>query len=164
MRGRQRGAAGGQGAGGRGSMAGAGLVEVLVAVLLLAIGGLSVAMAQATALRRTQGAMLSTTAVHAGASLADAMRVNRQAVLDGAYNTAGELCAATGGPGGGSLAQQDLRRWVDALAAGTDARAAVCGSVECQAGACQLTVSWDDARASGQEGAPRPSLVLGVAP
>lgn len=147
------------------SMVGAGLIEVLVAVLLLAIGGLAVAvaMALATSLRRTQGAMLSTTAVHASASLADAMRANQPAVLDGAYNTAGELCAATGRPGG-SLAQQDLRRWVDALAAGMDARAAVCGSVECQAGACQLTVSWDDTRAAGQEGAPRTSLVLGIAP
>ncbi|MDV3514570.1 type IV pilus modification protein PilV [Stenotrophomonas sp. C1657] len=144
-------------------MAGAGLIEVLVAVLLLAIGGLSVALAQATALRRTQGAMLSTTAVHASASLADAMRANHQAVLDGAYNTTGELCAATGGPGG-NLAQQDLRRWVEALAAGMDARAAVCGSVDCQAGTCQLTVSWDDARAAGQEGASRTSMVLGIAP
>ncbi|HYQ21987.1 type IV pilus modification protein PilV [Stenotrophomonas sp.] len=145
------------------SMAGAGLIEVLVAVLLLAIGGLSVAMAQATALRRTQGAMLSTTAVHASASLADAMRANHQAVLDGAYNTAGELCAATGGAGG-DLAQQDLRRWVDALAAGMDARAAVCGAVDCQAGSCQLEVSWDDARAAGRDSAPRTSLVLGIAP
>nr|WP_269767707.1 type IV pilus modification protein PilV [Stenotrophomonas sp. WZN-1] len=144
-------------------MAGAGLIEVLVAVLLLAIGGLSVAFAQATASRRTQGAMLSTTAVHASASLADAMRANHQAVLDGAYNTTGELCAATGGPAG-NLAQQDLRRWMEGLAAGMDARAAVCGSVDCQAGICQLTVSWDDARAAGQEGAPRTSLVLGIAP
>lgn len=145
------------------SMAGAGLIEVLVAVLLLAIGGLSVAMAQANALRRTQGAMLSTTAVHASASLADAMRANHQAVMDGAYNTAGELCAATGGVGD-SLAQQDLRRWVDALAAGMDARAAVCGSVDCTVGTCQLTVSWDDARAAAQEAGPRTSLVLGIAP
>lgn len=145
------------------SVAGAGLIEVLVAVLLLAVGGLSVAMAQATAVRRTEGAMLSTTAVHASVSLADAMRANHQAVLDGAYNTAGELCAATDGPSG-NLAQQDLRRWVDALAAGMDAQAAVCGTVDCQAGGCQLTVRWDDARAAGQDGAPRTSLVLGIAP
>ncbi|HDS0947653.1 TPA: type IV pilus modification protein PilV [Stenotrophomonas maltophilia] len=158
MRARARG-----GAVGPRSVAGAGLIEVLVAVLLLAIGGLSVAMAQATALRRTQGAMLSTTAVHASASLAEAMRANHQAMTEGAYNTAGELCAATGGPGG-SLAQQDLRRWVDALAAGMDARAGVCGNVQCQAGACQVTVSWDDARAAGREGTPRTSLVLGMAP
>lgn len=143
---------------------GAGLVELLVAVLLLAVGGLSVAMAQMASLRRVQGAMLSTTAVHASVSLAEAMRANRAAVIAGEYDTAGELCAAGGGGSGASLAQRDLQRWVVALATGMGDNAAVCGSVQCDAGRCTLGVHWDDSRAAGGPGAARTRLLLGVAP
>lgn len=143
---------------------GAGLIELLMAVLLLAVGGLSVAMAQMTALRRVQGTLLNTVAVHASVSLGEAMRANRSAMLAGDYNTAGELCPGEGDASGGSLAQRDLHRWVTALGEGMDTSAAVCGSVQCQAGICRVGVHWDDNRAAGTQGAPRASMILGVAP
>lgn len=147
----------------RRAAAGVSLIEVLVAVLLLAVGGLAMAMAHASALRRTHGAQMSTTAVLASASLSDAMRANRTAMLDGNYDTAGELCAAQPVPGG-NLAQQDLRRWLEALSAGMGTQAAVCGSVSCQKESCELVVQWDDSRAAGREGETRARMVLGIAP
>lgn len=142
---------------------GASLIEVMIAVLLLAVGGLAAAMAHASALRRSQGSMHSTTAVHASASLADAMRANRAAMLDGHYDTAGDLCAGSVPPPS-TLAQQDLHRWVDALSTGMGSQAAACGSVQCQKGVCRLVVQWDDGRAAGSEGPARSRLVLGIAP
>ncbi|WMJ70942.1 type IV pilus modification protein PilV [Stenotrophomonas sp. 24(2023)] len=153
-----------QRAGARRTQAGSSLIEVLVAVLLLAVGGLSAAMAHASALRRTQGAMYSTTAVHATASLAEAMRANRAAMHDGKYDTAGDVCAGSTPPGAEDLARQDLRRWVEALSAGMGPQSSVCGSVSCQGGICQVAVHWDDSRAAGGEGPARSRLVLGVAP
>ncbi|MGE6333392.1 type IV pilus modification PilV family protein [Stenotrophomonas sp. NPDC077659] len=142
---------------------GASLIEVMVAVLLLAVGGLAAAMAHASALRRAQGSLHSTTAVQASASLADAMRANRTAMLHGHYDTAGDLCAGSVPPPG-NLAQQDLHRWVEALSAGMGTQAAACGSVQCVKGVCQLAVHWDDGRAAGSEGPARSQLVLGIAP
>ncbi|WP_313141294.1 prepilin-type N-terminal cleavage/methylation domain-containing protein [Stenotrophomonas sp.] len=147
----------------RGRQAGSSLIEVLVAVLLLAVGGLAAAMAHASALRRTQGSLNATLAVQASASLADAMRANRVAMVEGRYSTAGDRCVGDAPPTG-DLAQQDLGRWMAALASGMGAQAGACGSVACKEGVCQVVVHWDDSRAAGGEGPQRSRLVLGVAP
>lgn len=140
------------------------MIEVMIAVLLLAAGGLGVAMTQATALRRTQGAMLSTTAVHASASLAEAMRANRLGVQAGDYSTNGLQCAPFAAPSGGKLADQDLHRWREALTQGMDEGAKVCGQVKCSAGSCTLEVRWDDSRATSGEGNAAAHMSLGVVP
>lgn len=147
----------------RRTQAGSSLIEVMVAVLLLAVGGLAAAMAHASTMRRTQGSLQSTIAVHASASLADAMRANRVAMMEGKYTTKQDLCADRAPPTG-DLAKRDLARWIGALSAGMGPQSAVCGSVACTKGSCQIVVHWDDSRAAGGEGSPRSRLVLGAAP
>lgn len=143
--------------------AGSSLIEVLIAILLLSIAVLGMALTQATVLRRSQGSQQRTTAVLAGLSLGEAMRANRVAALRGEYQTHGIRCASVPAPGD-SLAQRDLRAWMDALGQGIGDDDDVCGQVQCLEGVCQVQVSWNDARAEGTP-APSPLIIeLGIAP
>ncbi|WP_305804943.1 type IV pilus modification protein PilV [Stenotrophomonas sp. YIM B06876] len=130
---------------GRTRQHGAGLLEVLIAVLIMGIGMLGVAAMQATALRNSQGALERSQAVVQSYSILDAMRANRDAVVTGSYNTAGLACVA---PAAGSLAQTDVRLWITSLKATLGDGAATCGGVNCNGTDCSITVQWDDSRSS----------------
>lgn len=130
----------------RGSAEGAGLIEVLVAVLIMAIGLLGIAAMQATALRNSQSALERSQAVVQTYSIVDAMRANRDVALAGGYNL-GMTCEPLGA--GGSLVANDQAAWIDDLKATMGSTA--CGQVGCDAaGACTVTVQWDDSRAGPQ--------------
>lgn len=122
---------------------GAGLIEVLVAVLVMAIGLLGIAAMQATALRNSQSAHERSQAVVWTYSIIDAMRANRDAALAGAYDM-GMTCA----PGaGGSLAGNDIAAWITAMQAqlGDDA----CGSIVRNGANVIVTIRWNDSRGQG---------------
>ena len=70
------------------SMRGVGLVEVLVAVLVLAIGLLGIAALQATTLRNSQSSIERTQAVVQTYTILDAMRANLNVARGGGYNMA----------------------------------------------------------------------------
>lgn len=132
---------------------GVGLIELLVALLVLSLGLLGVAAMQAAALRnnhsaaeRSMGAMLSQ-------SIIESMRANRAAALSGAYN----LSLPESGckiPSIGSLAQNDIRSWLQAMVlrdAGAGVRgvmsSSACGGINCSnTGLCQIRIRWDDCR------------------
>ena len=122
---------------------GAGMIEVLVAVLILAIGLLGVAALQATALRNSQSAMERSQGVVHAYAIFDSMRANPAAARAGDYNI-GMTCNV---PGGGTLAQNDLRNWVTIMQ--RDLGPTACGSVTCAPDNCSVTVRWDDSRATG---------------
>lgn len=128
---------------------GAGLIEVMVAVLIMGVGLLGIAAMQATALRNSQSALERSQAVILSYGIIDAMRANRDAALGGAYNLAAMTCAP---PAAGTLAQTDLNQWIASLKTsfGTAAAdATTCGQVNCAAGGvCTVTVQWDDSRAT----------------
>jgi type IV pilus assembly protein PilV len=65
-----------------------GLIEVLVAVLVLGIGLLGVAAMQATALRNSQSSLERSQGVMHVYTILDAMRANPQAARAGGYNMA----------------------------------------------------------------------------
>ena len=133
----------------RGAVRGAGLIEVLVAVLIMAIGLLGIAAMQATALRNSQSALERSQAVVQTYSIVDAMRANREAALAGSYNM-GMTCEPPGA--GGSLVANDQSNWINDLQSSMGSTA--CGQVGCDAeGACTITVEWDDSRAGPQGGA-----------
>ena len=94
------------------SQHGAGLIEVLVAVLVMGIGLLGVAAMQATALRNNQSALERTQATIQTYSILDAMRANRQRAIAGDYNM-GRTCSVPAT--GGTLAQKDIH-WDDSRA------------------------------------------------
>lgn len=136
----------------RAGNAGVGLIEVLIAVLVMAIGLLGIAALQATALRNSQSSLERSQAVIHSYAILDAMRANLPAARAGAYNMGALVCSPPGG--GGSLAANDQARWLqsleDSLGEGS------CGQVQCvaiagsQARDCTVTVQWNDAR--GTEG------------
>lgn len=129
-----------------GKQAGVGLIEVLVAVLILAVGMLGVAALQATALRNSQSSLERSQAVVYSYAVLDAMRANQAAARAGAYDMAMQCKAVAGG----TLAQSDRSTWLANLKStlGDDA----CGAIECQAVGgsdtrdCTVTVRWNDSR------------------
>lgn len=119
---------------------GVGLIEVLVAVLVLAIGLLGVAAMQATALRNSQSSLERSQGVMHVYTILDAMRANPNAARAGAYNM-GMTCAV---PGAGNLVANDKRAWIDTLQQNLGTTA--CGQVACAGALCTISVRWDDSR------------------
>jgi type IV pilus assembly protein PilV len=125
---------------------GVGLIEVMISVLIMGIGLLGIAAMQATALRNNQSALERTQATIQSYSILDAMRANRIRALAGDYNLA-RTCTA---PGGGTLAQNDLSRWIGSLRTTMGDNDGSCGTIVCNdvTDTCRVTVEWDDSRAS----------------
>lgn len=123
---------------------GVSLIEVLVALLLLAIGVLGAAALQLNALKYNHAASARTQATFLAYDMADRMRANRNAARAGNYDVALNATAPTGT----TIANQDVAAWVNALAqqlpAGT-------GSVVRTAGTnvFTITVQWDESRIGG---------------
>ena len=132
---------------------GVSLIEVLIAVLVMAIGLLGIAAMQASALRNSQSALeRSQAVVHSYAAL-DAMRANLAAARAGNYNMDALVCSVPAA--GASLASKDQNRWIDAIQATLGDTA--CGQISCAqiAGTderdCAITVQWNDTRGTGGE-------------
>lgn len=122
---------------------GVSLIEVMISVLILAIGLLGVAAMQATALRNNQSSIERTQATIHAYSILDAMRTNIVQARASAYNQA-LTCAV---PAGGTLAQNDLRQWMQSLQA--QLRTDACGRISCIGSVCTIDIQWNDARGTG---------------
>ena len=123
---------------------GASLLEVLVSVLILAIGLLGIAALQSITLKNTQSSSERTAAIIQSYAMLDMMRANRDTARSGGYNT-GLLCEAPEDPGASRVAG-DQDRWIAQLKQSMGDSA--CGSIECGAVECSVTVQWDDSRGS----------------
>ena len=131
----------------RKASAGVGLIEILVAVVILAFGLLGIAALQATALRTSQSAIERNEALVQSYAILDAMRVNRNDALIGAYNLAFPTCALPDDDG--SLARKDLRKWIQTLRSNEALGATACVGITPVAGAentFKITVEWDNSR------------------
>lgn len=124
---------------------GAGLIEVLVAVLIMSIGLLGVAAMQAVTLRNTQSAAGRSQAVMHAHAMLDVLRANREVAIIGQYDM-GWTCELPE-PAPDSRIVTDVRHWMDAVqqALGSDS----CGRIACRADTCTVAVRWNDARATG---------------
>ena len=130
---------------------GIGLIEVMVSVMVLAVGLLGIAAMQSMALRGGQGSLESTQAVMATNSILEAIRANRAAA--DSYNMAMTCAVPTAG---GTAAANDKIAWITALKASIGSGAAdttTCGQIancdDANATNCTITVRWDDTRAGG---------------
>lgn len=130
------------------SQQGAGLVEVMVAVLILAIGLLGIAAMQAAALRNSQSSLERSQGIINTYAMIDAMRANVLEVRSGAYELA-ETCAVPVGATA-SVAESDIAFWLDNLQANLGGQA--CGEIDCEDSQCVVTVKWDDTRGTGGVG------------
>lgn len=129
-----------------GAQRGVGLIEVLIAVLVLSIGFLGIAALQAKSLATNNSAMARSAAVIASYSILDAMRADRTNALNGLYNTSSPV-KASACPSAGTLAQTQLNSWCAELGQNLGALATTTGNVNCTAaGNCTITVTFDESR------------------
>ena len=144
---------------GSGGQRGVGLVEVMVAVAILAFGMLGIAALQATALRSSQSSLERSTVVMQTYAILDAMRANRDVALIGGYNMGNINAAyevtswACGRPDAGDLAANDRRLWIGATDEPGSLKATLgdsaCVAIRCSDDECLVALQWDDSRAVG---------------
>lgn len=131
---------------GRSTQRGVGLIEVLVAVLVLAIGLLGIAGLQSQALKNNQSAFERSQAVTLTYLMMDAMRANVTAARTGQYNI-NKTCSV---PSAGTLITSDQQLWMQSLKSAMGDRDTTCGEIDCQGDRCAVRIYWDDSR--GTEG------------
>ncbi|MBZ0071799.1 MAG: type IV pilus modification protein PilV [Thiohalobacteraceae bacterium] len=114
------------------------LIEILITVLILAIGLLGLAGLQGASLRNNQSAYVRTQATNLAYEIVDAMRANVTVARAGGYDLAYGAASSSGG-----IAQDDLNTWrarVTTVLANGDSEIARAGDV------FTIRVRWDDSR------------------
>lgn len=116
------------------------MLEVLVSMVVIALGLLGYAGLQAASMKNANTAYLRSQATLLSHDMVERMRVNRAVALAGTYNIAIGASA-----GGGGVAGNDLNEWKrnlqQSLPAG-DGAVVVMGVGG--AGTVQITIQWDD--------------------
>ena len=131
---------------GRKAHAGVGLIEVLIAVLILSIGFLGIAALLAKSMATNNSAMARSMATISSYSILDAMRADIDTAKAGTYNTT--VTANSCPTGTGTLAQFQLIQWCSQLGKTLGATANTTGDVSCSGtGDCTITITFDDSRA-----------------
>lgn len=135
--------------------AGYAMIEVLLAVVVLAIGLLAGSKMQMLGMNYTQGAQLRTTATMAANDIIDRMRLNPQGVADGEYDGAdtnsvpSDPDCVSSGCTPAQLADHDIRVWagyfgkVDGEDASTPLRGAQ-GTITVDDGLYTVKIEWDE--------------------
>lgn len=123
------------------------LIEVMVAVLVLALGMLGIAAMQAVSLKNSQSSFERSQGVLETYSILDSMRANRPAAIIGEYNLADWTCAA---PDATTLATTDLANWIASIKANLNSTA--CGRINCNSIGCLIEVRWNDSRGTAVAG------------
>jgi type IV pilus assembly protein PilV len=119
---------------------GIGIIEILVAVLILSVGLLGLAGLQLRTLRNNQSALERGVAVFETHAIADALRADRSNAKNLLFNL--DIDAAA--PTGTTFRERVLASWRSNLinALGPDAT----GSVACNGTLCTIVVRWNDSR------------------
>lgn len=123
-------------------MRGVGLIEVLIAVLVLSIGLLGLAALQTRALANNETAFQRSVAVMESYSIADALRANPAGQPISAF----EIGIDDEAPTGTSFAATAVSSWRQNLEALLGEEAT--GSINCQNERCTITTRWNQERAT----------------
>lgn len=129
---------------------GVGLIEVLVAVLVVSIAFLGIAALLANSLSTNNSAMARSMATIASYSILDAMRADIDAAKSGSYNTTvtADSCTAPTGTGV-TLAKQQLYQWCSNQLSPLGVSSSTTGKIDCTGSDCTITIQFDDSRAGG---------------
>lgn len=133
----------------RANQSGVGLIEVLVAVLVLSIGFLGIAALQAMSLSTNNSAMARSMATINSYSMFDAMRADPAVAKSGGYNAS--VTADACPDAGTSLAGAQIHDWCAQLGTALGAEATTKGKIACEAGGtgnCSVTITFNDSRAA----------------
>ncbi|MEH6686099.1 MAG: type IV pilus modification protein PilV [Halopseudomonas sabulinigri] len=138
---------------------GATLIEVLIAIVVLAIGLLGLAGLQISSLQSNQSSYYRSQATILAYDLTDRMRANRDAALAGSY-AVNFPTSSTENTGSGSQAAKDKAEWLNRLAT---ALPEATGKVETTSNLVTISVRWNDTRgaikASGDTGTKTETFV-----
>ena len=134
--------------------AGVTMVEVLIAILVSAIGLFSAMKLQLTAVTNTHSSMFRSQAAIITSAMVDQLRANPTAAVAGRYDITLDGLAPTSG-----LEVADLKQWRTDLATTLPAGT---GSVNCVSATaiCTLVAQWDDSRGLSGRNAQQFSLVV----
>lgn len=121
---------------------GATLIEVLVAIVVLAIGLLGLAGLQISSLQSNHSAYYRSQATILAYDLTDRMRANRDAALDGDYAVDFPTSSTTNSVTG-SQANKDKAQWLNTLA---EVLPEATGKVEKAGNLFTISVRWNDTR------------------
>ncbi|TSE36256.1 type IV pilus modification protein PilV [Tepidimonas charontis] len=105
---------------------GAGLVEVLVAIIVFSIGVIGMVRMQAQALKNAESAYLRTQANMLGYYMLDALRIDRIRARDGLYNL-NKICTIP--PAGSSLIAYQHEQWLQAIKTSLGNHNGTCGEI-----------------------------------
>ena len=135
------------------------LIEVLIALLLLAVGVLGAAAMQLNSLKYNQLAMVRSQATLAAYSIIDCMRANAPGVQAGSYLTSNSNNFTASG-----IAGSDLDAWRSTLGQLPNGTGSIAMSTASGYNQVTVTVSWDESRAatvnSGQAQTPAGSVTV----
>jgi len=127
---------------------GIGMIEVLIAVLVVSIGFLGMAALQAKALSTNNSAMARSMATIATYSILDAMRADIVNAKAGSYNTTVTAGSCSSTSAGNALATTQLQAWCTELGNALGGVATTTGNISCTVvGDCTVTIQFDDSRA-----------------
>lgn len=117
------------------------LIEVLIAIVIMAVGLLGIAGLQVIGLKSNHSSYMRTQATFQVAAIFDRMRANRTQALNNAY-----VISLGSAASGSSLANQDLIAWKNELAVLLPSGD---GAIACNSGVCSVTVQWTDLQNNG---------------
>jgi type IV pilus assembly protein PilV len=121
--------------------AGIGIIEILVAVLVLSVGLLGLAGLQMRTLRNNQSSLERAVVVAEIHAVADAMRADR---INAVENDAYDIALGDAAPTGTTFAETVLAAWRNNLMASLGEGAT--GAVDCDGALCTITIEWNDER------------------
>ncbi|WP_051079106.1 type IV pilus modification protein PilV [Methyloversatilis thermotolerans] len=144
---------------------GVSLIEVLVALFVLAFGMLGIAGLQTMALKANQSAFERNSAIISTTSIIERMRNNRAEALKGSYNRSlpsGENSSCTGPTGNSTQVERDIGNWLAELS--TNLGTGACGAINCSTStlSCAVTVQWDDSRVANGSSTQTFSVEVGI--
>lgn len=127
---------------------GTSLLEVLIAVLVMAIGLLGIAALQAVSLRNTEDSSARSNAVIQTYAMLDMLRANREIARAGQYDQ-GWLCEVpeVEEDEAPTRIDTDVGLWISQMQQSLGPTA--CGEIECGSTECTVRIRWDDSRATG---------------
>lgn len=119
--------------------AGVGMIEVLVAIVVVALGVIGIINMQINMIKANQSALMRSEAVLLAADMTDRMRVDRQAALGNAYDRAFDDAV----PGTGTLPGAEIADWLARIG---DALPDGAGAIAVNGARVTVSIRWDDSR------------------
>lgn len=129
---------------------GVGLIEVLVAVLVLSLGLLGMAGMQAQALKSNQSSYARSQAVMFSYYILDAMRSDSATAKAEGYDTGTNPLCSAAAITGSTLPDNSRKDWINTMKAGLGNLDSTCGVIDCDnTGICTIKIIWNDELAGG---------------